>query len=701
MRNIITKLLSPQRLPTAFILLVAAIIVSVWFRKGIMLAGAEEGLPYYHVERTFGLYTSSLYDTGLGNNPAFNIPRIPHYAGAYILSLSGLPSVLVQALIFFLLISTATLSIYRISKLYFQKESEIFHIVASIFYLCNLYTLSQIWTRFIISLFFLWAFLPLFLYLWSQYVRTYKVRYLIFVIVFSTLFSHMYVLVSPIITIWFLAAVVAVYHLYISKDRVRLVLFSCLGFTIWVIASLWFLLPYYVFSISGSGLSTDQQLNLQSLSDVSVYFKNQDIIRLYQTYMFGVNSVYHDWYSRPTITLLSWIVPIVSILGVIKLNRRKEGILFLSILFLGWFVVKGANPPLGIDFYSKIFSLSGIFQSLRNPYEKFGSFFLIGYSFAFAGGFAYLLNAIKYSRVLLSFIFVAVCGYLVLPLWSGRLYRSEMYVNVPTYYESANNLIELRSNPQSRIFHLPFLRSASIIYDWNYRGEDPSEFLFDKASVSRTFSNSKLDDFYIELGNPKLFRESSNFANILAVMNVEWIILHNDILLTPSYQENVNDTRAHIEHWNNVSKIDKLGKLEIYRVDEKRLPSRIYIVDSIKIVEDLGDALFTMASLDFDPKRDSVLALSQNSQQSILPDSMKIPEYTVNSISNTHYKVHVKKNNDPFILVLANNFSNTWEARIDDEKIPEHFEINGFSNGWVVNKKGDFTIDVVYKIWLW
>ncbi|MCL5434978.1 MAG: hypothetical protein M1405_01170 [Patescibacteria group bacterium] len=79
----------------------------------------------------------------------------------------------------------------------------------------------------------------------------------------------------------------------------------------------------------------------------------------------------------------------------------------------------------------------------------------------------------------------------------------------------------------------------------------------------------------------------------------------------------------------------------------------------------------------------------------------KIPEITFSKIDPTNYKVTVKNATDPFILSFSERFSPLWEAEIGGKNIPEHFLLNGYANGWYVENKGTYVINLTFKPQRW
>ena len=63
---------------------------------------------------------------------------------------------------------------------------------------------------------------------------------------------------------------------------------------------------------------------------------------------------------------------------------------------------------------------------------------------------------------------------------------------------------------------------------------------------------------------------------------------------------------------------------------------------------------------------------------------------------NTVVTIH-----DVMPLVFSQNYHPSWQAKISDDKKrindDKHFKVNGFANGWLIDKEGDFRIELEYK----
>lgn len=81
----------------------------------------------------------------------------------------------------------------------------------------------------------------------------------------------------------------------------------------------------------------------------------------------------------------------------------------------------------------------------------------------------------------------------------------------------------------------------------------------------------------------------------------------------------------------------------------------------------------------------------------------KLPEITFNKINQTKYSLVVKESNEPFLLVFSELFNPDWRALIKDNGVyqeinnDKHILVNGFGNGWLIDKKGDF--EMIIEFW--
>ncbi len=86
-----------------------------------------------------------------------------------------------------------------------------------------------------------------------------------------------------------------------------------------------------------------------------------------------------------------------------------------------------------------------------------------------------------------------------------------------------------------------------------------------------------------------------------------------------------------------------------------------------------------------------LVTTNTNVAQSILP------QVSYKKINATKYTVHIANASSPFILVFSELFNNKWEAFYKNSfPITSHFRVNIYANGWLVDKSGNFDINIEF-----
>lgn len=94
------------------------------------------------------------------------------------------------------------------------------------------------------------------------------------------------------------------------------------------------------------------------------------------------------------------------------------------------------------------------------------------------------------------------------------------------------------------------------------------------------------------------------------------------------------------------------------------------------------------------------IVLSKTTNTKDLPT----PRITFEKINPTKYTVHIENAQDKYTLVFGEAYKKDWKAYVIDEKgkkiaimEEKHNMINGYANGWFIDKKG--TYDIVVEYW--
>src|SRR6185369_249050 len=150
---------------------------------------------------------------------------------------------------------------------------------------------------FIYPLLFLWAYLPLFILLWSRYLKTGKRIYLLYFALSSIIFADVFVILSPAITLWSCAGIYSITLLTLSKEKFKLLKRIIQAGSLWILCNVWWIYPFSQLSGSATSGALNADQNMRSLQEVSAFYPNSELLRLRQSYMNGSNSPYFEHFS--------------------------------------------------------------------------------------------------------------------------------------------------------------------------------------------------------------------------------------------------------------------------------------------------------------------------------------------------------------------------------------------------------------------
>jgi len=665
-----------KSLPIIVLSILPLILILIWFRKGLLFAGGEEGMAFYNLSKNLSLISSPWYDANAGYAISIFLPRVPFYSFLEFFFKLGLKGYILQSLVFYLLMVVGPLSVYYLIKevvvIKLQKNAQkIIPFVSGIFYLFNPYSLTQVWGRGSLAQIFSFALMPLFLLLVVFGLKRRKYFYAILGVFASFLFSPAFVWVTEIVVVWTPVLIYFVYSFIASKnkkDRIFIFRYSIFLIATWTLVHSWWLIP--TFKVGGQVFSTaanNFQENIGTLLGVSPYFTMSYILRLTQKFYFFTAKSYGKIYSTFFFQAISWLVPITAVFSIAYLRKIKILMFFLILFLLGLFVSLGSNPPLGY-FFVLVFKRFSFLQAFRNPYEKFGLVLMLAYTPFFALGL-YRLNKLAkkhFSNIVLYLIIFLVCGVFVWPLWAGRFSGKNAWTRVPGYYKEAD--VWLSADVEDgKIIQFPLIGGDGVIYNWEhpYQGIEPGEFLFTTSSIGRNVVANKI--YYNVLlqrfGNfapysfgpdPDISKsefKSKELWQELAKLNVRFIVFHNDIddqfIGAGKTKE---DFRKYLSTQRNIKKVKTLGELDIYEV---------FFSDEIRHI--------------YSPE-------------------IKTEYLKVNS-TLFEVKILENKGGDLYFLEL---FDPNWIAYQEDGTILEHNKVFSYANSWEI-KDSSSKIFIKYK----
>ncbi len=638
----------------------------------------EEGPIFYRPIHTYQLYSTIWTDSGLGLANPLAVPRIPFYLFISSLSYLNIPPVLIQQVIFFALILVPLISMPLLIKLFLPKQ-QFEAQIAAFFYTFNLYTESQVWYRFLFPQIFLWSYLPLFLLLFTLFLKSRKIRYLAALTLSSFIYSLMYSFVSASFVLWLPAAAICLYFIIIGRPNwLKTSLLGATTLIIWLLSNIWWIRPLLLVKDNYYSQLLDPNKNLNALQEVTRFFPNLSVLFLKQNYYFTLNPNW-SFFLHQNYELL--LITGIMLAGLIFSVRRSAGKLFASILAVGWFVSKGANPPFGNEFFGFLFSHFQLTQVLRNPYEKFGLVFLLPYSLFLSLGLAKITNHNKFFSII---CLISICGFVVFPMWNGELLDG--YANqVPNSYDQVNDI--LKKSDSLRLLSMPFLLTSSLTYSWGYRGEEQSELFFVRPALSRTYYNP--GDPY-----PLLYQyiQNPNFSKLFPLFAINQVILHQDISSQAGYFESYQDSRNIINKWRDISPAYQSNTLSLFRYTQPvywgYTANKIFPVTSTKAGLDL------IINGQLNPTKE---AFTEDSNfPSSIGQLLNNPHFAIQKLNAEHYLMSINNATTPFFIILSTSFNQSWQAKVDNQPISPHFRVNGYANAWYVKQPGSYSVELSF-----
>lgn len=674
------------------------LIIFSWFLTGKIISNnSEENLNINKIGRYAEYYSTPWYPTGAGAKAPFHIVRYPTFLLLSKLEDLQLPPFLIQAIFLGFLMLVGILNMYLVARKGLGLENKI-SLIGSLFYLLNIYSLTQVWKRFLYQGIFAWVYLPLFIFLWIKWIEKGRLVWLALFLISSLVFSYVFTQPAHLITFWTPAGIFILFKIWQSRknteDIFAVLAKAILGFILWIIFNIWWFYPTIILGSSWSSEYTvGWQVNFDSAVAVSRSFPIWEVLLLRQSWYLDPANDFSNFYHNPLIILISLMILVFVVYGIVKSKGGRFRNYLLAVGFIGFFVSKGTNFPFGYTFFHFLFSHFPATTVLRNPYEKFGIVWLFTYTIFFSIGLVAFTKRFRKNFRTLSLIVILFlsCFILVFPIWNGDIFPPKHRLEIPKYYTEANEF--LKKGSEGRVFQIPFkTEGGKIEYSWGYVGDEPPESLFDLEPVSIP----KVPVFLnIYEALPKVLAEKQ-FPKILGIMGVNGIVLHQDNIYP---KIDYNQTKSFADGWQGIKDKREFGKLTVYSLSEDLIKPRIYVVAKLVKVENIEEGLRKILNGEIDTG-ESIFITKENFIDHIY-DNKHIPKISYKKISNTNYVAGVTDTRSSFILVFNNTYDKLWQAKIGGEIVSPHFIANGFANGWLIDKEGDYDIEIKLKVWPW
>ncbi len=691
-----------------FAILLATILVTIWFRGGQIMGTAEDGLIFYNISNYLPESQFAWMEhPGLGRVTIGLTSARPTYEALSFLQKLGLPGFIIQAITLWFILVSAGVGVCFIVKEFFPKLPNKYIILSALFYWFNPLSLVNIWNRFLLDYVFSFGLLPVVLLFFIKGLKRRNYLWSFVLVMVLPLYSFTFTYLAFDIMLWIVLFITTILFLLVYRDiHVRLfyIKFFFLTLLLFLLTNLWwigqvFSLMIYK-NIYSSVLNYDIKGNLGTLDALSKKMGNlSDIFRFSTASFLNENSL--PWvrtFSSFPFKIAQYLTFFAILYSIAKNIKNRSVLILGGLFFVSIFLGKGTNPPFG-EIYQFIFTNVSYFQVFRNPFEKFAptlalsASLLIGFSIFSLN--RQLPKKIKKIIYIISSGFLVVWGY---PFYTGLVfttpeppandYQIGYKVEVPEYYGQTDDWLKNKGS-NFRFIGFP-LGDEGITYNWKkgYSGVELSSALFATPGILHKTAVPYFQDLVPHIQESLL--TSDNFLKLANLLNAKFFLVRHDINYTFRKMENpivIDDNLAKREKNNEIKKVATFGKLTIWEnlkwQDVTFYPaSKAVAGTKNQQMEDL---------LRIDVKKGEVLI---DEKDAPVLDSANISSISYKKINPSKYVVHVK-NSSPFILVFSELFNDAWQAGLQNN-VFKHMRVNFYANGWVIDKIGEFEITIEY-----
>lgn len=610
--------------------IVPLVLCVIWFHSNNVLGSGESALPFYDFSHNVQNFSTAWNQDVVGSATSINIAAEPTYVALLYLNKIITSPALLQALFFGILLVSAGISIYHLTKQFFPGLNNTFYMVTVLFYWFNPISLVNVWNRFLYNYMVAFALLPLATLLYVKGIKNRNYIFSILIAITSLIFSYALSDIVFDILLWFIFTAFSIFIFFSEPGReikVFVLKFFFITLISFILVNSWWIGQLFSFVDAGIYTSSVSNFfnnsgNLAGLSTLS-----KELGQLSNLFLFMHGTFYSSgpgwamFYNFLPIKLAEFLITGL-ILWIIFKFRKTQEVLFLGVLFfVVLFLMKGNEPPFG-ELFQWAFLKSSILQVFRNPFEKFGFLLPLIGAPLFGFGLEHIsteLHSEKKQRLLLLGTFSILIIIWGFPFWTGLVFTSNdgntqklrnYEVAVPKYYQDANNWLSHQGG-NFRFVSLP-IGGEGITYTWNkpYSGVELSSTLFSTPNISFNTTIPFYNDLVTNLSNHQL---DPGVLDFLPFVAGKYIIWRDDIDYKTRDLPDPNITKKYLDTWVKQGFLIKSfseGPLIIYQVKPNYFWPKIYTTSNIFLTNDQDLSDVSKFIPDFPDNRSAFISLA-------------------------------------------------------------------------------------------
>jgi hypothetical protein len=642
--TVITKQICLRNKTIIVLSIIAALgIISItWFKGSYLIDGLDRSFPPDRIAYFMrGFYAWDIFQLG-GNSARTLAGLFPTNIFLYVTELAGISLVNAEKLWFYLLFVSAGFSMYFLSTtVYRGKYYWLVGLVSALFFMFNPYTIisivPQMWLYII--------FLPLILGLFIKGLRENRGIKYIFGFCLIWVFTVTSDYTNPKFLLFDLIPLFLYLILYLLFYRGKAVLKRALGFTgllsvIWCGLNAFWLIPTVssLGDIIASPQSAYAAIGTSRLSNyalasapLSGSFRLLGFWSLDANYMGVPYAYWAQTYDTALFIAIGFLIPIIAFAFLIRRPTNLKRFFFVILAIIGLFIMNGVLPPSGlvntflanhiplwVDVFSSPYMFGGIYVSIAFAFLVGSSIPDLLESKLFKKAFSFRKGHL-FKCILAGSIVFLIVGLYAFPLWDGEviypgndLIASNRY-QIPSYYNDAKAWLQTDSS-DFRIFSLPYSIVGYGAYNWlpaGFNGPDPTEVLLGHSLIAGLAGQGLGLEAAIGLVNGS----GIGVAKVLALMNVKYVVVHNDaewLYVNGSnwYVSPAPDQiKSSLNNQTGFAFKESIGQLDFY-LNNYWVPMRVYtVLSSILLSGSQTEIVQAVDRPDFIPY-ESVLVLS-------------------------------------------------------------------------------------------
>lgn len=301
----------------------------------------------------------------------------------------------------------------------------------------------------------------------------------------------------------------------------------------------------------------------------------------------------------------------------------------------------------------------------------------------------------------------------------------DLRVEIAEIYQT-NQASEFTYDPNNdKIFH--FLVDSSYNYEILLKGSNLSieEFLLDgdlqkttSATISsylsfgKKFLNEGFHKLKFSLGNINNLLGQNDLNFKINPTNSQCRVFKLSVLPNKIYRLSFDYMTERSAGANNgpFVKIEKSGRGQDTNIERLQLKANSIFQSFNSKVATHSQTQRLAISICSSPGYEEVSTIEIRNlslKDFIVPTAILVSENSVSSgnptvsteqINQSNYNVSVKGASSPYLLTLNNTFNSNWKLNSEDgDEEYRHITVNGFANGWIIDKKGDYTLNITYQ----